>query len=961
MNPSKLVLFESVRSVLTGRIQDDDQVRDIAARVADESADLRRRIERAVGYARAGLRLEACAEAESDPTIHELSIAFSTPDMQQWSEHCSNRGLPRPERPSEEAIGEIDEAIALTAPLRGRLALMRVLVLADAPAWKRLEVLRDLVARDPENPAWTQDRDDLELVAAAELNAAFDQALLLGNVEHARACVARLEDGRWHQPIAARLAAQCRRRLDQADAERATGDAAAIMQRIETEWSAENDEGARAALLEWDALAHRIAECGGTIPDDLAARATAAAAWLAGRDANAEARRENAELVDALDRASRDQRTGLAELRRALRAAEQAIEGVPDDVRSFAESRIEELERMHRVRRTVLAVSAAAAVVILGAFTFLWLGERREETDIDREVARGLAAIAGPVPDVAAARRVLTALESDPDRMLHPDVQELRTSVIRLEVAAKERIARYDEYMRLAGDASSAAGRPALAEKARQEAGDDKERRDRALAWLEEHRSSSESRERDRVDALATRIRDLQREASSAAIDASPKWDGVIAAWRRSLQDIRGEAGAAGPQLAPAAQLCETAIQNKQTELERARAGADRETRIADLSSAASAPAQLAAALERYAKDHPDAPQVADFREALAARPAWEALAAWPGLRAEPQAGRTQAELQAAAAAIDDHEAKHPKGPLASECAALRPLLGPFTGWRTALRSELGQPRYSWYLVTFRDDGGAVRVAHTKDDPKDARRQRSPAGVEQVVLTLTDGSIKSVDAAGVSSAPSPEMELAGELRRFIAEDGGRGNDTVDALEAVKAIAAAPRLDARSMGPLLQLVLAAMAEEMPAPVGIGARVAETKVAEATRKASGAIDAARGEAKAAEAAGAAGRKAMREAIEADRWQKEWDRALAAAAKPLRARFVPAGVLLRPASGAEIRLQEPAEAGAQAFAVRRDGAVEQLGTATGGTAAAVAPGADASAFPAGTMVFLRKKVAP
>jgi hypothetical protein len=38
---------------------------------------------------------------------------------------------------------------------------MRRLVLADAPAWQRLEVLRRLVRLDPENPAWRQDRDEL--------------------------------------------------------------------------------------------------------------------------------------------------------------------------------------------------------------------------------------------------------------------------------------------------------------------------------------------------------------------------------------------------------------------------------------------------------------------------------------------------------------------------------------------------------------------------------------------------------------------------------------------------------------------------------------------------------------------------------------------------------------------------------------------------------------------------------
>lgn len=960
MNPSKLALFESVRSVLAGRIEDDEQVREIAVRVADESADLRRRIERAVAYARRGLRLEACAEAESEPTIHELAIAFSSGDMRQWSERCAERGLPRPEEPSEDAIGEIDEAIALTAPLRGRLALMRRLVLADAPAWKRLEVLRDLVARDPENPAWTQDRDELELVAAAELNAAADQAVLLGNLEFARGCVARLEDGMWHQPVAARLAAQCRRKLDHAEAERASVDAAAIMQRIETEWSAENDEGARAALREWDALVHRIAECGGTIPEELAGRALAAASWLAGRDANADARRENIELVDALDRASRDQRTGLAELRAALRAAEQAIEGVPEDVRSTAEARIEELERMHRVRRTFLVGGAVAALLILGAFTVAWLGERSEETDIDRQVARGMQAISGPAPDLAAARAVLTELEKDPERSLHPDVQEFRLEVISREVAERARVARFDEYMRLAGDAGSPGAQRAFADKARLEAGDDAGRRERVVEWLEANRAAVASRERARVDGLGARVRELRGEISSAAIDASPKWDGVISAWRRSLQDIRDAAGTGAPQLVGDLQLCETAITNKEVELNSARAGADRVSRIGDLAAAAADPAALHAALERYAKDHPDAPEAADFRAALGGRAAWEALAAWPGLRPEPQASLPQGELLAAATTVGDHASRFPASPLSRTCSSLAPMLGAFGGWKAALRAELAKPKYGWYLVTFRDEDGATRTVPTGTDPKSLRRQPAADGTEQVVLTLPDGRIKPVNAAGLSSVPSPEMELSAELRR-IAAGSPRSNDASDALDAVRGIADAPRLDPREAASLLLLVLGAMADEMPAPIAADARAAESRIEEAVAKHAPAIAAARGDQKSLDAAASPMRKAVRACVDVDRWRKSWAEAMSAAAAPVVPRFMPAGVLLRGPDGPAIRLREPVDAGAALVAVRRDGTVGAIGTTAGGTSATPAAGLDPADFPAGTMVFLRKRPAP
>jgi hypothetical protein len=45
---AKQELFESVRSVVAGRLRDDAQVRELAHRVSEESTALRRRVQRAV-------------------------------------------------------------------------------------------------------------------------------------------------------------------------------------------------------------------------------------------------------------------------------------------------------------------------------------------------------------------------------------------------------------------------------------------------------------------------------------------------------------------------------------------------------------------------------------------------------------------------------------------------------------------------------------------------------------------------------------------------------------------------------------------------------------------------------------------------------------------------------------------------------------------------------------------------
>ena len=94
MNAAKQEMFESVRAVVSGRLRDEAQVRELAYRVSEESTALRRRLERAVGYARAGLRLEACAEAEAEPSVFELAAAFDADVMRQWRALCAKNKLP---------------------------------------------------------------------------------------------------------------------------------------------------------------------------------------------------------------------------------------------------------------------------------------------------------------------------------------------------------------------------------------------------------------------------------------------------------------------------------------------------------------------------------------------------------------------------------------------------------------------------------------------------------------------------------------------------------------------------------------------------------------------------------------------------------------------------------------------------------------------------------------------------
>lgn len=954
MNPALQAAFDSVRDALAGRIDDEGQLRELAVRIADESVELRRRIELAVGYARRGLRLEACSEAEASPSVHVLAVAFATDDMRRWDELCASRGLPRPEFPSDQAIGEIDEAIALTAPLRGRLSLMRRLVLSDASAWSRLEVLRDLVARDPENPAWAEDRDELELVAAAELNARIDQDILLGDLRHAETCVERLEDGKWSQPIAGRLGAQCRRKLGAAQAQQATVDAATLVQQIEAEWAAENDHAAREALLAWDRLSRRVAECGGTMPPDLAQRAAAAAAWLSDRDAHADARRVNAELVDALDRAARDERIGLEELRRSLRAAEQGMEGVPDGVREVAEARIAELERAQRFRRFARAAGAVAAVGAVAFLAYWWIGESRERAEVERAFAAGRATI--PAEDAVKegaewdaalerAEAALAALKADERMQERPELQSLIDKLTDLKADLAEERAEVDRLLAGAGDASSEAARPELLGRALSKRLSATQAT-RIKDWQVAHARAVADRRRAKIDALAGRARELRSQvASSSGADAAGL-AAQVSSWRASLAVLRHDA-AGTAEVDAELDLCETAIRNAETAAETARVSGAREARLAALPALAAQPAELAAALERFAKDHPEAEQSSDFRRAAGSRARWEALLAWRGLPSEPRAASEQARLAAADAALGGYGRAFPGGPLAEPCAALGRLLVPSASWRQSLQKAIDQPRFEWWSVDDVDPDGTRRHILTATDPSEAPSHRTPSGELRHSVKDVEGPRRVVNLAAAKVARVPEHALVVALRPLARGTDSSANEALAALAAVRTIAAATGADPAERAAMLLAVLREMAAGMPAPLADPARAAADAIERARAADAGSKrEDGRPESGATVAALAA--------LRPEPWERAWDTSLVAASAPLRPTYSAAGIVLRAGPSGEVRLDPAVAPGTRLCALGADGAPMRIGSV--GPARTFLPeaGVALAALPSGTPVF-------
>jgi hypothetical protein len=837
MNAARLKLFEDVRAAVSGRIRDEGEIRELAQRVCDESVDLRKRIDRAVSYARDGLRLEACAEAEAEPSVFEMAQAFDAEHMRNWRAWCSKQRLPVPDQVSQESLGEVEEAIQQTAPLRNKLAKLRRLVLSDADAWDRLEVLRILIARDPDNPAWQQDRDAMEPVAAKELVQRAESRSSKGDLEAAEGCVARLEDGKWAWGGIARAAAQARAALHRAAASRLAVEARELVTRLNAEWSAQDEAGVRGTLERWDAMSARMESCGGTMPAEPSSRVALAREWLDGRDAEQGALREHDDAVEALRRLLDDPSSAPAALRAAVRAAEGTVGGVPDELRAGADRALAEHDRRARVRRMSVAAVAAVALLALAVGAVL-LSVRSQR---ERRAEDAIAAIAADLASgrLADAEAKSGAAEADAELSRHPgvaaavaDVRTAREQETRRADRVREQIAQLRKFK----PESIVERAPSVLEDCRTDA----EGQEVGRIVEAAKRELAEQRDRRTKEGLAA-VEEVKREVEAAPTAGTAQfaeWEGRLATIEQRHDGLF--------QVQDAARAVRVAIDARRSSADAQAVGLQRSQSLDALGSAAGSAESLVAALKRFAASHPDAPEVKDIERALESARGWSALAEWAAERDRPTAelaAAPQPRRAAAAAAAERHLSAHPQGPYAADCAAILPLLDKAPEWRRAyLPQKLDGDDWKLYALRFRDgtrwyltanpasvvwsaDGGSssksvlIVKGHAKAPPPP---REEPSTEPFRAAFESDKEMRQVrrdQLVDRGEGPSPERELAERLRKRLEElerFDDEPNDVSSFLDTVGAIASSD-MDPINKALVLKGLIAAAAEEMPQPV------------------------------------------------------------------------------------------------------------------------------------------------
>jgi hypothetical protein len=920
MNSATIELFEQVKAIVSGRQASEAEMRDLAQRVGEAGGVFQRRVDRAIRYARAGLRLEAAAEAEAEPSLFALAEALDTRHCHEWRAICERERWTAPPTPDPGALAELNEAIAELRPLRRLMARMRFMVLSDAEPWERMLLLRQLAAHDPHNPIWRDDLEALEPHCAQRLAEEADAAMTAGDLARAERCMARLERGEWEHAAVGRSLAVLGARLDAAIVAECAARAGTAIEALEAEWSAASPSGVERRLGEWDALLERATTHGGTLPPALEARAEAVRNWLDARRNDDDAHRRHVAAAAALEEVLARASPGVEALRAALAASETTSEGCPQPLRARALDELGRLERRAAARRTMAIVGAVTAVAAVVAG--IWWGVQR-------------AVVAGRAEAMAAAIRAhvsagnldaaATALgEAGQDAAVADDA---RVATARREyMAARAALAlgdqEFDAAIAAAGDPGDAGADLAAFERAQRLARTDAQRT-AVEEWRRLQQRASTARDSARAQDQLKVVRALAQEiaaARPAGEDAVAL--AALADLEARLSSVARDAGG-NPAVLREVEAARALLEAHRAAQRDEAAARARERALLALAQAATDPEALHLAIEGFMRENPGTPEATALREAAAAAPAWSAVERWNPVAARgglaTAATAPQDERDALHAALQAYAAAAPESPLAPGARALAALVAPAQGWRTWLEDKMGQlPAFRLYSVELRD---GTRLYMTQD-PVTVSTQTDPAGGAYRVypVLLAEGTaprtgFQRVEVASVKTqGPAPQRALVPVIRRAIEGDGPSApNDMQAALAVLALLRDTDAVDGAFAAQVVRGMLESLEPEAPRAFQESVRSAARRLARERPEEINWLSPSPAERERSKAL----RALLRQQIRVEEWRKAYAEAVAAAAGPLDARFEPVGVLLASPAGAA---GAPRAAGASADTVLR-----------------------------------------
>ena len=623
-------------------VQSADQTRTpaleaLAVAYAEACGEVGRRLSKCHGLLRQGLRSEAIQLAENAPRLLDQLAALDFPERAAWDEIVQVYDLlPAPPIPVEIA-SFLNEAYAEEDPLRDLLRSHRRLALARAPLPDRIDALRRLADRDPNNPVWLEDLRTFETARFAQIERESAEAEKTGDAEAITRLLSELEDQTWAEPPPERLLAPLRALNARLQKKWRRAKLAEIEGRLGDAFAAGDPIRGRIARDRWLELTDSF---GLRADDPMRDRVALALRWLDDHDRQAEAdrRRETAfeELNALLDNPSPAASRDLERLAGELGGFR---ENFPGDLVDRFHARLA-LERARETRRRtwIIAGASAAALVVAVAIGTAYRNHARSN-----RAARAATAVADMIElgEVEQALEFLDALtKADAEVVESPEFHEARRLLTIEREKEVARVLEFDRLLRLADQAPAIEENPDALESARKLA-----RLATEKTAIEERtnarRATAQAERARREEALAPRLQELDERAGALVDDFRRGGDSgdpnrflePLVKLQEECRGLEAEARAIGGGSLALLQSIAAKLNNFGAEFDRGRRRATAEDQLVIRTTYAPDarfdPDGFADALDVYARALTDSSRVEEVERVRGEARTWKAIVAW--------------------------------------------------------------------------------------------------------------------------------------------------------------------------------------------------------------------------------------------------------------------------------------------------------------------------------------------
>ena len=149
-------LVRDIQSLIASELSvwDEPDIMQLAAAHEETVRAVIQRAESVADLLDRGLNNEAIQLAEREPGLAALAMVLDFPELAEWTGVLAEfKVAPVPEMPHD-TIAQLEDAYSTTADSKQLLQRFRGLSLARAPLAERIDVLRRLSEKDPENDQW---------------------------------------------------------------------------------------------------------------------------------------------------------------------------------------------------------------------------------------------------------------------------------------------------------------------------------------------------------------------------------------------------------------------------------------------------------------------------------------------------------------------------------------------------------------------------------------------------------------------------------------------------------------------------------------------------------------------------------------------------------------------------------------------------------------------------------------